>query len=142
MPLSPEALEKAAQRRPPIDAPVELLDDSVLVRRLSGDDRDAWDVFVIANTHSKEDEEAGRGKEGALKIGVKHYRATMVALGLSDKDGNRVYSDADIPKLGEWDGEVLDALYTVVRKHNGMAADAVEDARKNSESDTPNNGSG
>lgn len=63
----------------------------------------------------------------------RHVRASMIALTLCDADGKRVFADGDIPAVDNLPSTVAQRLFEVALRLNGMAAEHVQDAKKNSE---------
>lgn len=104
-----------------------------IIRRLSGDARDEWDIWRLHRTLTEEDAKAGVGRAWQLKPGTKHVRATLVSKALCDEKGNLLFQEHEIPILGALDGEVLDYLYEAVRNFNGLSDEAAEEAEKNSD---------
>ena len=101
-------------------------DGQVFCRRLSGDERDRWEVF-LANASNPPDED---GKSYGLKADTRHIRATLVAQGVCDENGKRIFSDMEIPLLSQKSAITLDRLYEKIRELSGMGKDE-EDAVKN-----------
>ncbi len=67
--------------------------------------------------------------------------ATIVSRCIVDSEGNRVFSDADVPDLNKLPGkDLLDAANAILTV-NGMTAGAAEEIAKNSE-EIPTNNSG
>ena len=103
------------------------------IRRLSGDERDAWDIWRLNNSVTEEDEKAGLGREGMLRPGTTGVRATLVSRALCDEEGNLLFEKHEIPILGCWDGNALDFLYDQIREDSGLSDEAAEEAGKNSD---------
>lgn len=93
---------------------------SVYVRGLTGTERDRFEVDVLSGT----------GKDR-----LNNARAKLVALGVVDEAGNRLFSEADIEALGKKNGKVLDRLFQAVRKESGLLDEDVEELVKNFVSD-------
>lgn len=116
--------------RPVSESPVPTpewpkVDGKVYVRGLAGDQRDQFETALAAATD---------GKSGRLKANTSGIRARLVALGCCDKEGEPIFTIADLQKLGKKSAVVLDRLYDAVRRASGM--DAAEDAEKNSAATT------
>lgn len=94
---------------------------SVLLRMLSGSERGAIEAAV---SQAKTD-----GKS------VKNLRVRLVALGLVDERGERLYRDDELDRLGARSAAVLERLCDLVMAGSGLKKDAVEEEEKNSESD-------
>lgn len=94
-------------------------DGKVFARCLAGEERDAWEVF-LSNASNPPGTD---GKAHGMKPGTRHVRATLVAQGVCDEDGNRLFSDTDIPPLSRKNADVLDRLYDRIRELSGMNRD-------------------
>lgn len=130
------ALAKAPKTKLLEDVPE--LSVPVVIRRLSGGDRDERDLWAQANAWSEEDEKAGRGRAGNLKPGTRHVRAGLVAMSICDEAGERLFDHTnaeDMKIVNGMDGETLDFLYDQVREFNGIGAAAEEKVAKNSDGD-------
>lgn len=73
---------------------------------------------------------AARGKDG--KTVDPEFRARVVALGVIDEDGKRIFIDDDIPELSTKSGAALEVLFEAIMELTGTGAKAVERAEKNS----------
>ena len=113
--------------------PVPEWGDTAYIRRLSGNDRDAWDLFQVGSAYTEEDEKAGRGKEGRLRSSTRGIRAFLVCLGLCDENGERMFQDNEASFVGLFDGEAVDYLYDQIREYNGLGVKSQEELSKNSE---------
>ena len=88
----------------------------VLVRTMTGADRDAFEASLVSRDG---------GKEGRLD----NVRARLVALALCDEAGQRIFADADIAALGAKSARALDRVFGVAQRLNGIGADQVEAAK-------------
>lgn len=61
------------------------------------------------------------------------YLAVLVALSVVDKDGNRLFADADIPSLEKKSLPTLQAISEAAMALNGISIKAKDEAVKNSE---------
>lgn len=95
----------------------------VTIRELSGTDRDALEAAAVIRRGDRVEPNP---------IGT---RARLVAKGLVNEDGSRVFTDAQAMKLSEKNGAVLDRLFDEIVALSGMGAGAVADAEGNSEAD-------
>jgi hypothetical protein len=95
---------------------------SVLVRTMSGTERDAFEVASVA----------ARGK--SREVNLANLRARLAVLCLVDADGKRLFSDADAPALGAKSARALSRIYDVAARLNGLSADDAEELAKNSDS--------
>lgn len=88
---------------------------SVMVRVMSGTERDRFEAEFVNGNKS-----------------VDMVRAKLVAKCLCDEDGERLFTEQDIPQLGEKSAAVLDRLFSVCMKHNRFTKDDVEELAGNS----------
>lgn len=63
--------------------------------------------------------------------GGQAVRAVSAALSIVDENGNRVFSDDDIPSLAQKSGSALDRILDEVLSHNGMTQRDAEELKKN-----------
>lgn len=108
-----------ADDRPVEDVQVPAWGGTVRVRGLSAAKRDQI-----------EGEIAGAGGKGPT---FENVRAKAVAEAIVDEGGYRVFSDADVKRLGGKSGAALDEVFQVVRRLSGMENEATEEAEGNSE---------
>jgi len=88
---------------------------SVFVRIMSGTERDRFEgEFVNGNR------------------AVDMVRAKLVAKCLCDEKGERLFTEQEIPALGEKSAAALDKLFTMCMKHNKFTKDDVEELAGNS----------
>ena len=85
----------------------------VMVRTMTGADRDAFEASLI-------------GKEGRME----NVRARLVSLTLCDAAGTRIFTDAEVAALGNKSARALDRVFTVAQRINGIGTDAVDAAKK------------
>lgn len=100
---------------------------TVRIAAMSGTDRDRWELSMM-----QADDKSERG----FKMNFDAYsRVRLVALCLVDDDFNRVFvTDEQVKALGQKSGAVMDRLYGVAQRVNGLSDDDIEDLEKNSES--------
>lgn len=99
-------------------------DTAYKLREMSGTDRDKFEIAAF-----KED------AEGKRHVEPLYLRARMVALCMVDDAGVRLYADDEIDMLSnEIPASIIGKLFVAAQKLNGMDADAVEVAAKNSAS--------
>lgn len=87
----------------------------VMVRVMTGTERDRFESEFVGNNKS-----------------VEMVRAKLVAKCLCDEAGERLFTEQDIPALGEKSAAVLDRLFGVCMKHNRFSKDDVEELAGNS----------
>jgi len=98
----------------------EWLDDAgqpgvVCLRVLTGTERDRFEAEFVGGNKS-----------------VDMVRAKLVAKCLCDSEGNRLFTEQEIPALGEKSAAVLDRLFTQCMKLNRFTKDDVEELAGNS----------
>jgi hypothetical protein len=87
----------------------------VAIRVMTGTERDKFESEFVGGSKS-----------------VEMVRAKLVAKCLCDENGERLFSEADIPQLGEKSAAVLDRLFSECMKLNRFTKDDVEEMAKNS----------
>jgi hypothetical protein len=90
---------------------------SVLVRTMTGAERDAWEQSLVAN---------------GGKIDVSNVRARLVAACTIDESGALLFSAADAQALGAKSGSALERVAKVAQRLNAITEEALEEARGNS----------
>jgi len=118
MTLSKEQINKADDFKT-IEVPVPEWGGSVLVRTISGTERDAFEQTIFD------------GKSQSARL--TNIRARLAALTMVDEKGKRLYEDKEIATLGRKSAKPLDRIYDAAAKLNGLSKDDVEDLAKNSE---------
>lgn len=92
----------------------------VLVKVMSGTERDAFESSIFEQ----------KGKDIQRNLG--NLRAKLVSKCLVDEKGNRLFSDKEIEIIGKKSAKVLDRIYEVCVKLNGIGPKDVEELTKNS----------
>lgn len=108
---------------------------AVLVRSLSGDERDAWE---IENARRRDRLGAAADKYSNLD-GI---RARLAALCLCDESGARLFTPAEVTELGRKSGAALDRVFDAARALNGMLPDQETELGKASGICAPSAGPG
>jgi len=103
MPLTKEQI-LAAQDIKTETVPVPEWGGEVLVRAMSGADRDAYEQSLIS----------ARGDDE--KANIANIRARLVSFSVVDDAGNRVFTEADIEQLGKKSVVALDRVIAVARR--------------------------
>ena len=115
MRLSRDDILKAADNEPEeVDVPE--WGGSVLVRGMTGRERDAFEVSLM---------QPGRG--GRKVLDPANVRAKLVARCVVDDDGGRLFTDADVAELGGKSAAAVDRVYAVAARLSGMGADDPEE---------------
>jgi hypothetical protein len=97
---------------------------SVLVRSMTGADRDAFE-----QTLTKKDE------KGARVSDVSNLREKLTAMTVVDEAGNRLFSESDVQALAKKSAAALTRIADAAQVLNGMTAAAEDSAVKNSDAD-------
>ena len=94
---------------------------SVLVRTMTGADRDAFEASLIVTQ-----------LDGTRKPNMTNMRAKLVALTVVDEAGALVFDVTDVDRLSLKSASALERVFTVAQRINGLGAAAEETAAKNS----------
>jgi len=100
----------------------------VYVRSLTAEERDAYEGSLVEV----------RGKKVELR--KENARAKLVALTVVDAAGARLFTEADVERLGRKNGAAVDRIYRVAQRLSAMRQEDLEGAVKNSDGD-PGGGS-
>ncbi|KKM94533.1 hypothetical protein LCGC14_1197440 [marine sediment metagenome] len=98
--------------------PVPEWDGEVIVRTMTGTDRDIWDNLLY--------------KEGKVNF-LDNTRARLLACTIIDEDDNLVFSEDDIVALGKKSSLAINRIFDVAKRLNGLGSEQIEDLEKNSE---------
>lgn len=85
----------------------------VMIRTMTGTDRDAFETHLI-------------GQSGRME----NVRARLVALTLCDQDGQRLFNDSEVSALGKKSAKALDRVFAVAQRINGIGADEASSTKK------------
>lgn len=92
---------------------------SVLVSGLSGTDRDAFEASIVEVQGSER------------KMDLENIRAKLVARSIVDDAGQRLFSDADVRKLGAKSAVALQRVFEVAQRLSGLTPADVKELAKN-----------
>ena len=98
--------------------PVPEWGGEVMVRGLTGHQRDAWESSLQVRKGRKMD------------LDMTDFRARLAVLCIVDEKGQRVFHDGDAPQLAGKSGAALDRVYTVAARLSGISQEDVEDLTK------------
>lgn len=104
--------------------PVPEWGGEVMVRGLSGHDRDEWEKSMMIPAPGK------AGKNGRLVQDMTDFRARLVVLCVVDEKGQRLFHDGDVHQLAAKSGAALDRVYGKAAELSGISAQDVEDLTK------------
>jgi hypothetical protein len=89
---------------------------SVLVRGMTGKERDAFEVSLM---------QPARG--GRREVNTANVRAKLVSRCVVDDEGNRLLTDADAAALGDKSAAAIDRMYAVAARLSGMTDEDQEE---------------
>jgi hypothetical protein len=89
----------------------------VIVSEMSGATRDSWEQAI------REKDASGR---------IVSPRAKLIVFTVVDEKGNRIFKDDDIEGIGKLSSEALEKVCAVAMRLNGLGADEINKAKKNS----------
>jgi len=69
------------------------------------------------------------------KLNLVNFRARLLSLCLVDQENRRLFSDVEVPLLGQKAAPVLERLFDKARSMNGMSEEDVEELTEGFESD-------
>lgn len=127
--LSKEDILKADDRETR-DVDVPEWGGVVRVRELSGTDRDAYDASRMVE-----------GPDGKFHPDFGNSRAKLVALSVVDEDGNLLFNELDVGRLGQKSSTALQRVADVAAELSGLTQQAGQELGKDSEP-PPNDDSG
>lgn len=93
---------------------------AVIVRTMTGTERDAFEAAMV------------KVVDGKRVPDMDNLRAKLLAATLVDEAGTQLFEPGDLAALGGKRAAALDRIFAVAQRLNGLAAEAVEDAEKNS----------
>ena len=95
---------------------------AVAVREMTGLERDSFEQAMVKVA-----------ADGKREADLTNMRAKLCAACIVDQaTGDRLFSDADLQQLANKSAVALDRVFKAAQSINGMSADSVEDAAKNS----------
>ena len=92
----------------------------VIVRMLTGLERDQFDASIVGDADMK-------GKQERLH----NIRARLLSLCLVDQEGNRLFAEADVIALGAKCAKAIDRIYGIAAALSGISDDDVKELEKN-----------
>lgn len=113
--LSRDAILGASDR-PTRNVEVPEWGGTVMVRGLTGAERDAYEASMV---------QASPG--GKVRTNLRNIRARLVALTCVDEDGARLFTDGDVEALGDKSAVAMERVFDVARKLSGLTEDDVEE---------------
>ena len=114
-----EILAKLTLRAEIVDVPE--WGGTVRVRELTGSERDKYEAALVKM-------QKGTGK---TDLTMDNARARLVALASIDKDGSRLFSEADVGRLGNLSAAALSRVFDVAATLSKITADDLEELSGN-----------
>ena len=93
--------------------PVPEWGGDVIVRCMTGKERDTWEAQILA------------ARDDIAKLG--NVRATLCALCICDESGERLFSDSEIETLGGKSAAALDRIWDRARALNAITQEDAEE---------------
>lgn len=91
----------------------------VRVKALSGKERDEYESSLVSS----------RGKD--MQVNLLNARAKLLCLCIVDENNNRLFSNADVEKLGEKSAAALDRIFKVAQKLSGLGEEDIKTLTEN-----------
>ncbi len=93
---------------------------------------EVFHVKTISGDARDELEEALRVQKGKKQsVSFKQFRARVVCAAMCTVEGKSLFSERDVPQVGDLPNVALEAIFDAAMKLNGLKADAVEEAEGN-----------
>lgn len=108
--------------------PVPEWGGEVLVKALSGEERDAFESSLLIKVPV-----VGKPGEFTMEQESSNLHAKFVARVIVDEAGNRIFNDSDIAALGRKSAAALHRVYDRAAEMSGLTATAQEEAEGNSD---------
>ena len=86
----------------------------ISIRNMSGTERDEWENSILVNG----------------KVSHENLRAKLLVKTLCDEHGNRLFSDQQAPALGQKNAAVLDRLFDISKRVNGIGVAEINELKK------------
>ena len=101
--------------------PVPEWNGEVIVRTMSGEERDAWEQSITTK----------RGDD--IQVNMANLRARLCSQTIVDEDGELLFSKDDVDLLGQKSAKALDRIFGIAQKLNGLGKDDIKELAKNSD---------
>ncbi len=95
----------------------------VIVKTLTGKERDAFETSLY------------EGSGNNRRQNLKNIRAKLVVRAVVDAEGNRIFTDADVEKLGNKSAAALDRIFDIVQRRNKISESDMEEMAGNLQPD-------
>ena len=100
---------------------------TVLVRGMSGVERDKFEASLVVEDDSSAQKKGGRRRRAEVKTTMDNIRAKICVWCMVDEQGNRLFTEADVAELGKKSAAPLDRVYDRASKLSGITEDDVEE---------------
>lgn len=97
--------------------PVPEWGGEVIVRTMTGSERDAYESSIMNGPSGEKD--------------FTNIRAKLCSKVLVDESGNLLFADADIISIGKKSAKALDRIFDVAVRLNGLSRKDIKDLEKN-----------
>lgn len=114
---------------------------SVLVRGMTGKERDAWEVSLSDEASRTMSVQRGGRSRVQPAVNLVNVRAKLVARCCVDDEGERLFTDADVAALGEKSAAPIDRIFLVAARLCGIGDEDMEVAAVNFGATGPGGGS-
>lgn len=102
--------------RKPVEVDVPEWGGTVLVRPLSGDERDKWEQDITK-----------RNRDGTRELDFRGARALLCSRTIVDSNGNRIFTREDVKALGQKSAAALDRVFAAARDGSGISDSDMEE---------------
>jgi hypothetical protein len=102
---------------------------AVIVRALSGTERDAYEASLVTLR-----------RDGSQRFNMENVRARLAALSIVGEDGERLFGDGDLKALGAKSAQALDRVFDAARRLSGLSDEDIEELAEGF-GDAPSEGS-
>jgi hypothetical protein len=96
---------------------------TIRIRELKATERDAFEQMVTRTS-----------AKGQQTVVTENLRVRLIQLAAIDENGAQLFTQADIPQLGQLSAAVIGQWFDVASRLSGLSAKDVEELEKNSES--------
>jgi len=96
----------------------------IRIKCMTGSERDSYES-ALYEFHPSTD---GKGR---VKLKRDDLRAKLLARTIVNEKFERLFSDIEVKKLGEKSAEVLDRLFAIAQRLNGLGKEELDNAEKN-----------
>ena len=97
---------------------------SVRVRELSAEERDSYENELLVVRQE--------GRKTTVTPNLRNAKAKIVVRAVIDEEGNRLFEDKDVDRLGKLSAQAIDRVAEVVSRLSGLTPKDVEELTGNS----------